>query len=78
MTTINISAHIPVELSNKLEKVCKLEERSKSYYIKKSLEQYLSQRLEDIEDYYDADQSYMEFKKSGESSVPLDEVLKDI
>ena len=41
MTTINISAHIPVELSNKLEKVCKLEERSKSYYIKKSLEQYI-------------------------------------
>jgi RHH-type rel operon transcriptional repressor/antitoxin RelB len=78
MSTINISAHIPATLSDKLEKVCKLEERSKSYYIKKSLEQYLDKRLEDIEDYHDANESYIEFKKSGEESVSLDGVFKDI
>ena len=78
MSTINISAHIPTTLSDKLEKVCKLEERSKSYYIKKSLEQYLDKRLEDIEDYHDANESYIEFKKSGKESASLDEVFKDI
>jgi RHH-type rel operon transcriptional repressor/antitoxin RelB len=76
--TVNISAHISKELSDKLEKVSKFEERAKSYYIKKALEQFLEQRLEDIEDYYDAKKAVEEFKASGEKRIPWEEVVKEI
>jgi predicted DNA-binding protein len=75
---VTISAHIPQDLANKLQKVSQFEERSKSYYIKKSLERYLSEKLEDIEDYIHAKKSYEEFKASGEEAVSFDEVFKDI
>jgi predicted DNA-binding protein len=42
--TISISAQIPIELGEKLNQVSWTEERSKSYYIKKGLEQYLNSR----------------------------------
>ena len=76
MTTI--SAQIPKELSDALTKVAKVEDRSKSYYIKKSLEQFLKTRLENLEDYQDAQQEYDEFIASGESSVSADKVFKNI
>jgi predicted DNA-binding protein len=75
---INISAHITEDLANKLNKVCEFEERPKSFYIKKSLEKYLNERLEDIEDYYEAREAYKKFKDSGESGVPLEEVMKNV
>lgn len=75
---VTISAHIPQDLANKLQRVSEFEERSKSYYIKKSLEKYLSEKLEDIEDYLDAARSYEEFKASGEETVSFNEAFKDI
>jgi predicted DNA-binding protein len=75
---INISAHITEDLADKLNKVCEYEERPKSFYIKKALEKYLNERLEDIEDYYEANKAYQEFKNSGEDLVTLDEVMKNI
>jgi predicted transcriptional regulator len=47
--TVNISAHISKSLAEKLEKVANFEERPKSYYIKKALEQFLELRLKNIE-----------------------------
>lgn len=76
MQTVNISANIPLELSKKLEKVATIEERAKSFYIRKALEQYLSQRLEDIEDYNDAKKAYDEFIASGEEAIPYEEIRK--
>jgi predicted DNA-binding protein len=72
---VNISAHISKELSDKLEKVAKFEERAKSYYIKKSLEQFLEQRLEDMEDYIDAKNAVEEMRKTGEKSISWEEVM---
>jgi predicted DNA-binding protein len=46
--TVNISAQIPAALSNKLEKVAKFEERPKSYYIRKALEIFLEEALQEI------------------------------
>lgn len=78
MQTVNISANIPLSLSQKLEKVAAIEERAKSFYIRKSLEQYLSQRLEDMEDYSDAKKAYDEFAASGKQTVSFNEVFKNV
>ncbi len=77
-TSVSISANISKELSDMLAKVSHAEERSKSYYIKKGLEQILRNRLEDLEDYEDAKKAYEEFIASGEEAVPLDEVFRDV
>ncbi len=75
---VNISAHISKELSDKLEKVAKFEERAKSYYIKKSLEQFLEQRLEDMEDYIDAKNAVEEMKRTGEQGIPFEDICKEL
>ena len=75
---INISAHITEDLADKLNKVCEFEERPKSFYIKKALEKYLNERLEDIEDYYEAKKAHREFKNSGEVGITFDEVMKNV
>ena len=80
MTTssISISANIPVELGEMLDKVARAEERSKSYYIKKGLEQLLKNKLEDLEDYDDAQNAHREFVLSGEEGVPFEDVFKNV
>lgn len=75
---VNISAQIPSDLAEKLQKISDFEERSKSYYIKKSLEKFLSERLEDVEDYIDSKKAYEEFKESGEETVSFGEVFKGV
>jgi RHH-type rel operon transcriptional repressor/antitoxin RelB len=76
--TANISADIPEELSAMLTTVAKAEERSKSYYVRKGLENFLQQRLEDLEDYQDAKKAYDEFIASGEEGVPFEEVFQNV
>ena len=76
--SISISANISPELSNLLNKISKVEERSKSYYIKKGLEQLLRDRLENLEDYEDAKKAYEEYLASGEEPVPFDEMKKEL
>ncbi len=77
-TSISVSANIPVELGRMLDKVSRAEERSKSYYIKKGLEQLLTDRLEDLEDYQDAKQAHDEFIASGEKAVPFEDMKKEL
>lgn len=77
-TSISVSANIPVELGEMLDKVSRAEERSKSYYIKKGLEQLLRDRLEDLEDYQDAKQAHDEFIASGEKAVPFEDMRKEL
>jgi len=43
---ITISTQIPQQLLITLESACKKEERSKSYFIKKALEEFLKSRIE--------------------------------
>ena len=76
--TVNISAHVPMSLAEKLQRVSQFEERAKSYYIKKSLEQFLEQRLEEIEDYLETKKAYEQYENSGTKAKPLDEVFKDV
>ena len=77
-SSISVSANIPVELGEMLDKVSRAEERSKSYYIKKGLEQLLRDRLEDLEDYEEAKQAHDAFIASGEKGVPFEEVFRNV
>lgn len=77
-SSISVSANIPVELGEMLDKVSRAEERSKSYYIKKGLEQLLKNKLEDLEDYEDVQNAHNEFVSSGEQTVVLEDVFKNV
>lgn len=45
---VTISAQIPSHLDQDLTRICKLEERSKSYFIKKALENFLKEKSEEL------------------------------
>lgn len=77
-TSISVSANIPAELGAMLDKVARAEERSKSYYIKKGLEQLLKNKLEDLQDYQEAEQAYDAFLASGEKGTPFEEVFSNV
>ncbi|MXW21832.1 MAG: hypothetical protein F4006_00560 [Candidatus Dadabacteria bacterium] len=74
--TVSISAQIPVGLGEMLSEISRAEKRPKSYYVKKALESFLMSKLEDIEDYEEADRVYKEFIASGEKSIPFSEIQK--
>ncbi len=76
--TIGVSAQIPADLGEILDRVSKAEERSKSYYVRKGLELFLMKKLEDLEDYEEARKAYEEFVASGEEAIPLSEVKKEL
>ena len=44
---VTISAQIPAELEKALIKLCEIEERSKSYFIKKALERLIQERFKE-------------------------------
>lgn len=65
------SIRIPDEIAARLETLSLKTGRTKSFYIKEAV---LNQ-LEDIEDYYIAEQRLAEFRASGEKAIPLAEVM---
>ena len=73
---VTISAQIPSNFDKDLTKICELEERSKSFYIKKALEKYLAEKRQDLADYHEAKKLYEEFKKSGEKAIPYSKIKK--
>lgn len=73
---VTISAQIPSHLDQGLTMICQREERSKSYFIKKALEQLLKEKLEDAQDYKDAKKAYDEFKKSKQKAIPYAQIKK--
>lgn len=73
-----ISISLPDTLSEMLENISKTEERTKSYYIKKALENYFLQKLENEEDYKDVIDSLTEFKINGEKGKSWEELQKEL
>ena len=76
--TADISVSIPKALSDTLERVARAEARSKNYYVEKGLEVILRERLEDLEDYEEARQAYVEFVASGEKGMSFEEVFANV
>ena len=76
--TVGVSAQVSADLGEILDKVSKAEERSKSYYVRKGLELFLMKKLEDMEDYEEGMRAYEEFLASGEETIPLSEIEKEL
>ena len=74
--TVNISAPIPLALAKKLQKVAKLESRPKTYYIRLALQEFLDERLQDMQDYIEAKKIMDEMKAKGEKGIPYEQIRK--
>jgi len=74
--TMTISAQIPLSLGKRLSALAAAENRSKSYYIKESLSQFITNKMEDVSDYLEGEKLYREFLASGDVGVTLDDMAK--
>jgi len=70
----NLSVRIPDQLDFALEVVAKKQERNKSFFIRKALENY----LEDFQDYQIAKKEYENFLTHGKKSVDLKYLAKEL
>jgi predicted DNA-binding protein len=76
--TTNLSCTIPIGLGKQLSLLAGIEERPKSYYVKKALQEFLNERLEDALLAKMGDEAYKEYIDSGEDGIPYDEIRKEL
>ena len=69
-----ITARIPDLLNNDLEKLSHFQDRSKSNVIKRAIEKYVVEMLEDIEDVIDAERVSAQNNKA----ISIEELAKDL
>jgi RHH-type transcriptional regulator, rel operon repressor / antitoxin RelB len=69
---IMLAIRLPKELEDRLADMAKKTGRTKTFYAKEAIMNY----LEDLEDAYIAEKRLDEFYKSGEKAIPLEEVKK--
>ena len=67
-----LAVRIPEEMELRLIDLCKKTHRSKSYYVKQALAEFLEERAE-IEE---AVEAYKEYLSSGKKGLTLDEMKK--
>lgn len=71
---VTITARIPDLLDDDLDKLSHFQDRSKSNVIKRAIEKYVIEMMEDIEDVIDAERILGKNNKS----YPLEEVMKEL
>jgi len=76
--TTTLSCTIPLDLGKKLNLIAEIEERSKSYYVKKALQSYLENRLEDLLLSEVGKEAYEDHIKSGSGSIDYDLIRKEM
>ncbi|MES2677596.1 MAG: DUF6290 family protein [Pseudomonadota bacterium] len=69
-----LTFRIPADLEKVLEKFCEEEDRTKSWLIKKALQE----KLEDWQDYRSGIKALKEHKKSGSKTYSLEEIAKEL
>lgn len=65
-----IAVRLPAEIETRLDSLAKATGRTKTYYVREAILTH----LEDLEDTYMAEKAYLEFVRSGEKGIPLEEV----
>ncbi len=65
-----LAIRLPAEIEKRLEKLAKKTGRTKSYYVRQAILEY----LEDLEDYYLAEDRLKSF--SDDKTIPLEEIIK--
>jgi predicted DNA-binding protein len=78
ITTSTLSCTIPLELGNQLNLLAELEERPKSYYVKKALQEFLSEKLENALLAKIGDEAYKEYLDSEKESASYEEIRKKL
>lgn len=68
-----LALRLPEEIETRLDALAKATGRTKSYYAKEAILTH----LEDLEDAYMAEATYLRFKASGEKAIPLEDVMKE-
>ncbi len=69
-----LAVRLPEKMDTLLTALAKKTNHTKSYYVKKALEQY----LENIVEYEIASAAYKEYLESGKKEYTLDEVKKEL
>ncbi len=67
-----MTIRLPEEMEKRLSQLAKDTHRTKSYYVKRAIEEF----LENQEDYLAALASYEDYLQSGKKSISLEEVVK--
>lgn len=65
-----LAIRLPDEIEKRLENLAKKTGRTKSYYVRQALLEY----LEDIEDYYLAEERLKSFSEA--KTIPLEDIMK--
>ncbi len=69
-----ITARIDEQLESRLEKLAKVADRKKSYFVRKALEM----SIEDLEDIYEAEAVVLKIREGKEKTYTLDEVKQEL
>lgn len=69
-----LAIRLPKEIEDRLADMAKKTGRTKTFYAKEAILNY----LEDIEDAYIGEKALDEFYKSGEKAIPLSQVRKEL
>jgi RHH-type rel operon transcriptional repressor/antitoxin RelB len=67
-----LAIRLPVDIEERLEKLAKSTGRTKSYYAREAIVEY----LEDLEDVYLAEKRLEDIRAGRTRSIPLEDVLK--
>lgn len=67
-----IAVRVPEEIETRLDRLAKLTGRTKTYYVRKAIEDH----LDDLEDAYLAEQVLENIRSGREKVVSLDDVVK--
>ncbi|MCK6428528.1 ribbon-helix-helix protein, CopG family [Betaproteobacteria bacterium PRO7] len=67
-----LAIRLPPEIEERLEKLAKRTGRTKSFYAREAILEY----LDDLEDLYLAEKRYDDILKGRSKTVPLEEVVK--
>ena len=65
-----LAIRLPVEVEKRLEKLAKKTGRTKSFYVRQAIFEY----LEDLEDFYLAEERLKSFSEA--KTIPIEEIMK--
>lgn len=65
-----LAIRLPAELEKRLEKLAKKTGRTKSFYVRQAIIEY----LEDLEDFYLAEERLKSFSEA--KTIPIEEIMK--
>ena len=68
-----LAIRLPVEIENRLEALAKATGRTKTYYAREAILEY----IDDLENLYLAEQRYADLKAGRDTTIPLEEVMRE-